>query len=276
MEEVPMGIKVTNQWVLRMPLEQADAVLRAGLEQLGASPAGSVGRIEGKTKAALMRNRYGAKFTVTLTEHPEGTLAEVLIDGLGDKQQEMLDELAATLPDGVLDDHGITAAVEKLGKLSRLYGRRELSHLRRVLNSEERVVALAQGTYENLQSLLMLTDQRLVILEKGIVRETVKEFQLSAISSLSLQKGWTGESLVFTASGANGKVNSMMPGQGEGFAAAYRQLRNAPAAKAEVPAAAPAEPDVLGQLEQLGKLRDAGVLTDAEFEAKKSELLDRL
>lgn len=38
----------------------------------------------------------------------------------------------------------------------------------------------------------------------------------------------------------------------------------------------PAKTDVLGQLEQLGKLRDAGVLTDAEFESKKSELLDRL
>ena len=59
-------------------------------------------------------------------------------------------------------------------------------------------------------------------------------------------------------------------------AAAYRQLRNAPAVKMEQPAAASAEPDVLGQLEQLGKLRDAGVLTDAEFESKKAELLHRL
>ncbi|MCT1544876.1 PH domain-containing protein [Glutamicibacter protophormiae] len=271
-----MGIKVMNQWVLRLPMEQADTALRVGLEQMGASPYGSLGRIEGKTKAALMRNRYGAKITVDLTEHPEGTLVEVLIDALGDKQQEMLDELAATLPAGVLDDHGITAEIEKLGKMSRLFGKRELSHLRRILNPEERVVALGQGTYEKLQSLIVLTDQRLVLLEKGIVRETVKEFQLSAISSLSLQKGWGGESLDFTASGAKGAITSMMPGQGERFAAAYRQLRNAPAVKMEQPAAASAEPDVLGQLEQLGKLRDAGVLTDAEFESKKAELLHRL
>ena len=270
-----MGIKVSNQWVLRMPVEQADAALRSGLEQMGASPSGPVGRIEGKTKAALMKNRYGAKITVDLTGHPEGTLANLLIDALGDKQQEMLDELAATLPDDVLDDHGIAAAMEKLGKISRLFGRRELAHLRRILSPEEQVVALAQGTYESLQSLVVLTDQRLVFLEKGIVRETVKEFQLSAVSSLSLQKGWGGESLHFTASGANGKVTQLQPGQGERFATAYRQLRNAPTAKTEAPAAA-AEPDVLGQLEQLGKLRDAGVLTDSEFESKKSELLGRL
>lgn len=35
------------------------------------------------------------------------------------------------------------------------------------------------------------------------------------------------------------------------------------------------EPDVVDQLERLGKLRDAGVLTAEEFEAKKRELLDR-
>ncbi|WP_081744532.1 SHOCT domain-containing protein [Arthrobacter sp. H14] len=32
----------------------------------------------------------------------------------------------------------------------------------------------------------------------------------------------------------------------------------------------------MGQLKQLGELRDAGVLTEDEFTAKKTELLDRL
>lgn len=269
-----MGIKVTNQWVLRLPLEQADAALRAGLDQMGAAPTGPVGHIEGKTKAALMRNRYGAKITVEITEHPEGAHAEVMVDALGDKQQTMLDELAATLPDGVLDDRGITAAVEKLGKFDRWMGKRELSHLRNILNPHERVVALAQGTYEKMQSLVVLTDQRLVFLEKGLVRESVKEFQLSAVSSLSLQKAWTGESLEFTASGAKGTITQLQPGQGENFAAAYRQLRSSPAVKAAAPAAE--APGVLAQLEQLGKLRDTGVLTEREFETKKSDLLGRL
>ena len=38
----------------------------------------------------------------------------------------------------------------------------------------------------------------------------------------------------------------------------------------------PPNPDVLEQLRKLGELRTAGVLTDAEFEAKKAELLGRL
>jgi len=52
-----------------------------------------------------------------------------------------------------------------------------------------------------------------------------------------------------------------------------------PAEPAPKRAAAPRaakEPDVVDQLERLGKLRDAGVITADEFEAKKRDLLDRL
>jgi hypothetical protein len=41
-------------------------------------------------------------------------------------------------------------------------------------------------------------------------------------------------------------------------------------------AATPPDPDVLEQVRRLGDLRKTGVLTDAEFEAKKAELLGRL
>jgi hypothetical protein len=37
-----------------------------------------------------------------------------------------------------------------------------------------------------------------------------------------------------------------------------------------------AEPDALEQLRKLGDLRAAGVLTDAEFDGKKAELLRRI
>jgi len=48
------------------------------------------------------------------------------------------------------------------------------------------------------------------------------------------------------------------------------------AAPAPAPAAAPAGGDMdakIAQLKQLGELRDAGILTDAEFDAKKSQIL---
>jgi hypothetical protein len=48
------------------------------------------------------------------------------------------------------------------------------------------------------------------------------------------------------------------------------------AASAPPPPAAPAAPaqaDVLGQLKELGELRDSGVLTEEEFAAQKAKLL---
>ncbi len=50
----------------------------------------------------------------------------------------------------------------------------------------------------------------------------------------------------------------------------------APAAPAPAAPAAPASPDMgdkLAQLKELGELRAAGVLTDAEFEVQKSKIL---
>jgi hypothetical protein len=44
----------------------------------------------------------------------------------------------------------------------------------------------------------------------------------------------------------------------------------------QFPVIAPAPPDVMTQLRQLGELRDLGVVTPEEFEAKKADLLRRL
>ena len=38
-------------------------------------------------------------------------------------------------------------------------------------------------------------------------------------------------------------------------------------------AAAPAEPEYVGELERLSQLRDQGIVTDEEFEAKKKQIL---
>ena len=65
----------------------------------------------------------------------------------------------------------------------------------------------------------------------------------------------------------------------------YRQMevhaRSAPAAAASAVAATgrqPAAPaaNIPEQLQQLAELRDSGVISDAEFEAKKAQLLERM
>ena len=43
--------------------------------------------------------------------------------------------------------------------------------------------------------------------------------------------------------------------------------------QAAAPAAAPAEPEYVGELERLAQLRKQGILSDEEFEAKKKQIL---
>lgn len=53
-------------------------------------------------------------------------------------------------------------------------------------------------------------------------------------------------------------------------AAAYEAQMQA---QAYEPAPAPAAPDSLAQLKELGELKAAGILTDEEFEAQKAKIL---
>ena len=47
-----------------------------------------------------------------------------------------------------------------------------------------------------------------------------------------------------------------------------------PAPQAAPPPAAPAEPDMTSQLQELAKLKEQGILTEEEFQAKKKQILD--
>ena len=44
-------------------------------------------------------------------------------------------------------------------------------------------------------------------------------------------------------------------------------------AEAEPATAAPSEPEYMGELERLAQLRDQGIITNEDFEAKKKQLL---
>jgi pyruvate/2-oxoglutarate dehydrogenase complex dihydrolipoamide acyltransferase (E2) component len=61
--------------------------------------------------------------------------------------------------------------------------------------------------------------------------------------------------------------------QEQKFAAQDQQAYEEQAAAAPPPAAAPAAPDYAAELEKLAGLRDQGVITADDFEAKKKQLL---
>jgi Short C-terminal domain len=84
----------------------------------------------------------------------------------------------------------------------------------------------------------------------------------------------TGERLVVHVSGNRSEIGGMFHGQPDEIVRQFRKLR----AEQEASVAAPATPadDPLTQLEKLALLRDRGIISAAEFDQKKAELMDRI
>jgi hypothetical protein len=213
-----------------------------------------------------------------VTPARDGCVVVCRVDMLGTRHYAVLGDLAEAIGDEVFDDRGAAAAIERLGKTSRLFGHREIRHLRNLLYGAENVVALGQGEYEAKEGLVVLTTMRLFFFEKSLGSETVEEFSLPSISSIMVNKKVTGEQLVIHSSGNNAEIRHMMHGEADAVARAFHNLKeeaqDMTQGKAHVSRATLDDP--FQQIERLAGLRDKGVISPEEFEAKKTELLGRL
>lgn len=121
-------------------------------------------------------------------------------------------------------------------------------------------------------------------------QEDVEVIPLKSVSSVQVKRGsWyhdvtiyaSGNTIVLSVDAADAeKVRGLVMDQvlgGSSSSGSAPPPTPAPAPAPAAPAAsAPSGDDVIAQIRKLGELRDAGLLTDAEFDAKKAELLGRL
>ena len=230
----------------------------------------------------MLKNRWAAEVNASVVPSEAGSIAVCRVDMAGNKHYALLDELAAAVGDDVFEDRGVSGAVERLGKASRMFGRKEVRHLKNVLRASEEVRELGQGQYSGKNGLVVLSNERLFFFEKSLGAETLEEFPLTVISSLSVNKKFTGETLKIHASGNSAEISSMMHGQGDALVRAFHVAKPPSAAvmaSAPSPAPAPATPtadDPIAQLERLAELRDKSIISEEEFATKKAEILARL
>ncbi|WP_448058905.1 PH domain-containing protein [Cellulomonas hominis] len=218
---------------------------------------------------AMIKNRWGATITGTLSPSARGTDVEWVIDGLGTKHYEHMVTIGAGMPEGSLYDHGIPEAVSRV--TLKVFGRKEIRHLANVLDRGEFVHAIGVGNFDGKMGIVALTDRRLLFLEKSIGSESIVEFALSSIGALSLGKKMGGETLTITHSGTAATITTLQHGQGDAIARKFRELKEEPAG-----VVASAAPDPIEQIERLAGLRDKGILSEAEFQAQKTQLLTNL
>ncbi|GAA4663205.1 PH domain-containing protein [Arthrobacter cryoconiti] len=173
------------------------------------------------------------------------------------------------------------AKIEKLIAQARLH-----------LQAGEQVSAAVMGSYEtkvlgtdSVRSGVMLaTDQRVIFYAKKLGGYDLESFTYGNIFSFEQSKTTMGYQVSFCASGNKVTLKWIVERTGfEKFVEVFKSRIGQPALESVAsPTPVPAAPvaslsdAVFDQLRQLGQLRDAGIVTTAEFEAKKTELLSRL
>jgi len=110
-------------------------------------------------------------------------------------------------------------------------------------------------------------------------RITATRLALVGPLALGLQKNIDGRELYLLIEGQGWGISVPVPATRGAEARAFAVRINAASTAATSPPTATTQrpgDDAVDQIRRLGELRDAGLLTDEEFEAKKTELLQRL
>ncbi len=152
-----------------------------------------------------------------------------------------------------------------------------------VLDASETVLAMTtgsiqvtrMGTASKRNGSIVATEKRVVLFTKKLGGHDVQDFSYSMIASIDHKKGLITGNLDIAASGDHTLVSMIPKDEVQEIAGLIRQ-KVAESRAGHAAPAPPSQPDVMQQLKQLGELKDAGVLNDAEFEEKKAELLKRL
>ena len=142
-----MPITRTIEWQLTCSPEEADSRFRKALSALDMNPEGPPGQVHGKSKRAIMKNRWSAEVEIIITRgSASGSRARCRVEMPGGtKHFEVAGDVAAQAGEDIFDDRGLPQAVNRLGKAGRLFGRKEVAHLRNLLRFDERVAELGQG-----------------------------------------------------------------------------------------------------------------------------------
>lgn len=122
--------------------------------------------------------------------------------------------------------------------------------------------------------IFVATNERLLFFAKKLTGYDFESYPYANISSMEMGKNMMGHYINFFASGNSAKMKWISAGDVRAFVDTVKSQMAA--AKSAKPAPAGLVMDPIEQLERLGKLHAAGVLTDEEFASKKAEMLARV
>ncbi|MCX4834364.1 PH domain-containing protein [Streptomyces sp. NBC_01016] len=162
----------------------------------------------------------------------------------------------------------IVAAAARLGWT--MGSKREIKKLPEYLAAGEVVQLLAAGQYDDAMGIVALTDRCVLFLRNGYTGSQIVDFPLDRISSVHTSESLGLGTLKIHVSGNESRITRVRSSDLPPLADAIRAAMHGPSPST------PPQPDALDQITKLSELHATGVLSDAEFESKKAELLARI
>jgi hypothetical protein len=147
-----------------------------------------------------------------------------------------------------------------------------------VLDATTGMIAVKRmGSDTHRNGIVLVTDRRVVLFTRKLGGYDFQDFAFGLLSSVDHKKGVMYGNLDLAAAGDRSHVKQIPKSDVERIAQLIREKMAAAhqGGQAQLGVPAPAGGDDLAtKLRQLAELRDEGILTPDEFEAKKKQLLD--
>jgi hypothetical protein len=175
------------------------------------------------------------------------------------------------------DAASIEKAIKNLSGGEKWLGRGEIKALPSILWEDEMPEKIIQGTYNNGSGILVATNKRLVFVDKGIMSLKVEDFPYDKITSIQYNTGMLMGGIDIYASGNKAEIKNITKDQVKPFAEYIRARITGISTHASTPVSpdTPAD-DPVKKLKQIKEMLDAGLIDQAEYDAKKKELLSRM
>jgi hypothetical protein len=149
-----------------------------------------------------------------------------------------------------------------------------MAQAKKQLEAGENIVAAVYGRYETdfpRNAVFLATDRRLIFYAEKMLGYSIEVFPYSNISSLEMSKGLIGHTITFFASGNHAKLKWITQGDVPHFVNYVKSRMDKKTTEQ------PQETvDIAEQIRKLAELRDKGIVTEEEFQSKKTEMLSRL
>ncbi|MFN1216145.1 PH domain-containing protein [Chryseobacterium kwangjuense] len=168
----------------------------------------------------------------------------------------------------------IKEELEKLDINPTIFARKEIRELPEILSRTEKIIYLVEGRNKttNHHIVLVATDRRLVFVDKEFMYGLkVEDFSYDKVSSIQYETSLMLGSIDVHVSDNIVEIDGVGKYEAELFCERVRDFMARPKDYIQnIP-----EPTVLDQLEQLGRLKESGVLSEEEFNEQKRKLLDQ-